>query len=62
MPAYLRSIIGRRIRAEFIFQNMYLDKTGILREVGISYFVIEDMATHAMVMCDLYSVKFVTSV
>jgi hypothetical protein len=61
-PAYLRSIIGRRIRAEFIFQNMYLDKTGILREVGISYFVIEDMATHAMVMCDLYSVKFVTSV
>jgi hypothetical protein len=41
---------------------MYLDKTGILREVGISYFVIEDMATHAMVMCDLYSVKFVTSV
>ena len=61
-PAYLRSIIGKRVRAEFIFQNMYLDKTGILREVGISYFVIEDMATHAMVMCDLYSVKFVTSV
>lgn len=61
-PAYLRSIIGRRVRAEFVFQNMYLDKTGILREVGISYFVLEDNATHAMVMCDLYSVKFITSV
>ncbi len=61
-PAYLRSIIGRRVRAEFVFQNMYLDKTGILREVGISYFVLEDSATHAMIMCDLYSVKFITSV
>lgn len=61
-PAYLRTIIGRRVRAEFVFQNMYLDKTGILREVGISYFVLEDTATHAMIMCDLYSVKFVTSV
>jgi hypothetical protein len=61
-PAYLRTIIGRRVRAEFVFQNMYLDKTGILREVGISYFVLEDSATRAMVMCDLYSVKFITSV
>lgn len=61
-PAYLRTIIGKRVRAEFVFQNLYLDKTGILREVGISYFVLEDNATHAMVMCDLYSVRFVTSV
>jgi hypothetical protein len=61
-PAYLRTIIGRRVRAEFVFQNLYLDKTGILREVGISYFVLEDTATHSMVMCDLYSVRFVTSV
>ena len=61
-PAYLRTIIGRRVRAEFVFQNMLLDKTGILREVGISYFVLEDNATHAMIMCDLYSVKFLTSV
>lgn len=61
-PAYLKTIIGRRVRAEFVFQNLYLDKTGILREVGISYFVLEDSATHAMVMCDLYSVRFITSV
>lgn len=61
-PAYLKSIIGKRVRAEFVFQNLYLDKTGILREVGISYFVLEDTGTHAMVMCDLYSVRFVTSV
>lgn len=62
LPAYLRSIIGKRVRAEFVFQNLYLDKTGILREVGVNYFVLEDTATHAMVMCDLYSARFVTSV
>lgn len=62
LPAYLKTLIGKRVRAEFVFQNLYLDKTGILREVGVNYFVLEDTATGAMVMCDLYSVKFVTSV
>jgi hypothetical protein len=61
LPAYLKTIIGKRIRAEFVFQNLYLDKTGILREVGVNYFVLEDTATHAMIMCDLYSARFITS-
>ncbi|MEL4106694.1 hypothetical protein AAFA46_07665 [Oscillospiraceae bacterium WX1] len=62
IPNYLKSQIGKRVRAEFVFSSLYLDKTGILREVGVNYFVLEDNATHAMIMCDLYSARFVTSV
>ena len=62
IPGYQRTQIGKRVRAEFVFQNLYLDKTGILRYVGYNYFVLEDSATRAMIMCDLYSARFVTSV
>jgi len=62
VPAYLRTQIGKRVRAEFnIGTNMYMDRTGILREVGISYFVLEDNITGVRVMCDLYSLKFLSS-
>lgn len=61
-PAYLRTQLGKRVRAEFnIGSDLYTDRTGILREVGISYFVLEDLITRAMIMCDLYSMKFLTS-
>lgn len=62
IPGYLRTQIGKKIRAEFVFNNLYLDKTGIMRDVGYNYFVLEDNVTGGMVMCDLYSAKFVTSV
>ena len=61
-PAYLRSQIGKRVRAEFnIGTNFYMDRTGVLREVGVSYFVLEDNVTRVRVMCDLYSLKFLSS-
>jgi hypothetical protein len=63
IPGYLMRNIGKRVRAEFtVGENLYIDKTGILREVGVNYFVLEDNVTHAMIMCDLYSVRFVTAV
>lgn len=62
IPGYLRTQIGKRIRAEFVFENLFLDKAGILRDVGYNYFVIQDNATGAMIMCDLYSARFVTTV
>jgi len=62
IPGYLRNLIGRRIRAEFVLgTNLYLDKTGVLRDVGVNYFVLEDLISGAMIICDLYSVKFVTT-
>lgn len=49
------------MRAEFIVgSNQYVDKTGVLIEVGINYFVLKDVNSKANIMCDLYSVKFVT--
>ena len=61
IPGYLKTQIGKRVRAEFVFANLYLDKTGVLKDVGYNYFVLEEV-TGAMVMCDLYSARFVTSV
>ncbi len=62
IPGYLSSIIGKTIRGEFLIgNNQYLDKTGKLVEVGVNYFVLEESVSRARVMCDLYSVKFVTT-
>lgn len=61
IPYYLASNIGKNVRAEFIVgTNQYTDKTGELIEVGINYFVLYDVNSRTHVMCDLYSVKFVT--
>ena len=61
IPYYLASNIGKNVRAEFIIgTNQYVDKTGVLSEVGINYFVLYDVNSRANIMCDLYSVKFVT--
>ncbi len=63
IAGFLKENIGRGVRAEFpLAGGFYVDKAGILREVGVNYFVLEDYITHARIMCDLYSVKFVTIV
>ena len=61
IPYYLASNIGRTVRAEFIVgTSQYVDKAGVIKEVGINYFVLHDTNARADIMCDLYSVKFVT--
>lgn len=61
IPYYLASNIGRAVRAEFIVgTSQYVDKAGVIKEVGINYFVLYDTNARADIMCDLYSVKFVT--
>lgn len=61
IPYFLASNIGKRVYAEFLIGNsQYIDKTGVIIEVGINYFVLDDQNFHTHVMCDLYSVKFVT--
>lgn len=61
IPYYLTQNIGRSVRAEFILgSSSYVDKTGILIEVGVNYFVLQDVNSRHNIMCDLYSVRFVT--
>jgi len=61
LGGYLAKNIGKNIRAEFLLGTSILtDKAGILREVGVNYFVLEDYISRARIVCDLYSVRFVT--
>ena len=61
IPWYLAQNIGKSVRAEFIIgASQYVDKTGVISEVGVNYFVLDDINSRTRTMCDLYSVKFVT--
>ncbi|SEF56794.1 hypothetical protein SAMN05660865_00534 [Caloramator fervidus] len=59
--AYLRTQIGKKVKIDFLIgTDLFIDKEGILLEVGISYVVIRELSTNFKVMCDLYSIKFVS--
>lgn len=61
MQGYLRTLIGRYVRVEFLIGTEQLrDREGTLVEVGISYIVIKEAQTDDNVMCDVFSIKFVT--
>lgn len=61
-PGFLKTQIGNKIRVEFLIGTNapMVDRTGILRFVGASYIIIELENTDDLMMCDLYSIKFVT--
>lgn len=57
---YLRSQIGARIKIEFLIgTNMLIDREGTLVDVGISYVIIREVETDDLLLCDIYSIKFV---
>lgn len=59
--AYLRTQIGRRVRVEFLIgTNILTDRIGILTDVGISYIILKPVGTDDRLLCDIYSIKFVT--
>jgi hypothetical protein len=57
---WLKTQIGKFVSINFLIGNMYIDRQGILQEVGISYVIIKESGTNDIVMCDIYSIKFVT--
>lgn len=58
---FLRTQIGRRIRVEFLIgTNAITDRSGVLIGVGASYILLRSEQTGEIIMCDLYSIKFVT--
>lgn len=57
---YLAENIGRYVKVEFLVgTNMFVDREGILKDVGISYIVLQEPETDDLLMADLYSIKFV---
>jgi len=59
---FLRNFIGQSMRVEFLIgtSGALVDRTGELVEVGASYIVLKPVLSDDLVMCDLYSIKFVT--
>ena len=57
---YLKSKIGQYVKIEFLIgTNLFIDREGILKDVGISYVVIQEPETDNELMADIYSIKFV---
>lgn len=60
-PGFLRTQIGRKMRIEFLIgSNNLTDRTGTLVAVGASYVLIRLIDSDDLMMCDIYSIKFVT--
>lgn len=59
---YLKKYIGRDVRIEFLIGSSgpIVDRIGTLLEVGASYVTIRPIRSNDILMCDLYSIKFVT--
>lgn len=57
---YLSTQIGARVKVEFLIgTNMLIDREGTLIDVGISYIIIREVDTDDLLLCDIYSIKFV---
>lgn len=57
---FLRTQIGRRIKAEFLIgTNLFIDREGTLIDVGASYILIRETDTDDILLADIYSIKFV---
>ncbi|MGI5849751.1 MAG: hypothetical protein ACOX8Q_06780 [Christensenellales bacterium] len=59
---FLKNFLGRNMRVEFLVgtSGALVDRIGVLMEVGASYIVLQPIQTDDLLMCDLYSIKFVT--
>lgn len=60
-PGFLRTQIGKRMRIEFLIgSGAMTDRSGTLLAVGASYILIRLIDSDDIMMCDIYSIKFVT--
>ncbi len=62
MPAYLRKQIGKWVRVDFLIGGGIEQRVGILEEVGASYIILNVIEPATLLVCDLFSIKFVTVV
>ncbi|MDL2289642.1 hypothetical protein LJB83_02645 [Clostridia bacterium OttesenSCG-928-F22] len=61
-PGYLRTQIGQWMRVEFLVGSTLTDRVGQLLQVGASYIVLQSLESSSKILCDIYSIKFVTIV
>jgi hypothetical protein len=58
----LTSYVGSEVRVEFLIGTNapLIDLTGTLRQVGANYIIIQPVLADDLVVCDMFSIKFVT--
>lgn len=59
-PGYLMQHIGDLMRVEFLIGNATTDRVGRLKQVGASFIVLSALDGGSEIVCDIYSIKFVT--
>lgn len=61
-PGFLSTQIGRLMRVEFLIgtNGPLIDRVGTLVGVGASYILLRPSGTDDVLLCDIYSIKFVT--
>jgi hypothetical protein len=62
IAGYLSTQIGKLVKVEFLIGNNMTDRTGTLLKVGVNYIIIQPIEVNGSLLCDLYSIKFVTIV
>lgn len=60
LPAYLRQNLGSLVRIEFLIGTFTNDRVGVLEDVGASYVVLRTLEGNNRIVCDLFSIRFVT--
>lgn len=62
LPAYLKQFVGRWVRCEFFIGDTVEQRVGVLHDVGASYIIIDVIEPQTLVVCDIFSLRFVTIV
>lgn len=57
---YLKNKLNRFAKVDFLIGNdSLISKDGILKEIGNDYIVLEMIDSNDLLVCDIYSIKFV---
>ncbi|HEY9062360.1 MAG TPA: hypothetical protein VIO64_17955 [Pseudobacteroides sp.] len=61
-PGFLTTQIGKLMRVEFLIgtNGPLIDRVGTLIAVGASYILLRPTGSDDVLLCDIYSIKFVT--
>ena len=61
VSGFLKNYIGKNMLVQFLIgENTLVDRRGRLIEIGASFIVLQPAGSDDLLMCDLYSIKFVT--
>lgn len=60
LQGYLKTLKGKYIRVDFLIgSNTFLDKEGVLVNVGVDHVILREPQTDDLIIADMYSIKFV---